>query len=81
MAKQLTIEIPEGANIPEEISLNQEYLRYLLAGTLYAREILSEKEARAITGDNRREFLEKMARYGFCLMPESDRDIQLEINA
>ena len=81
MGKTLFIELPESALIPDEVVQNQDLLRYILAGSLYSQQILTEKEAREVTGDPRRVFSQKMARYGFCLMPESDRDLALELKA
>lgn len=81
MNKQLLIDLPETAHIPEAIARDQDHLRYLLAGALYMQKLVTEKEARAITGDPRRVFQEKMNRYGFCLMPDSDHDIDLELSA
>jgi hypothetical protein len=81
MNKQLLIDLPETAYIPEAIAQDQDHLRYLLAGTLYTQQLVSELEARRITGDPRRVFQEKMNRYGFCLMPESDHDIEMELSA
>lgn len=81
MNKQILIDLPENAHIPEAIAQDQDHLRYILAGTLYNQQLVSELEARAITGDPRRVFQEKMNRYGFCLMPASDHDIELELNA
>lgn len=58
-----------------------EFTRYLLAGSLYAKGILSGEQARQITGDVRRVFEEKMAHYGFPMMPDDDEEIRAELDA
>ncbi len=67
-AKKLTIDLPSTAQIPDVLLRDGHYLRYVLAGTLYAHGKLSGKEARSLTGDSRRDLEENMARYGFPLM-------------
>ncbi|MCP4659552.1 MAG: hypothetical protein GY856_29460 [bacterium] len=48
--RTLTIELPDTADIPRNISTNQDLLRYAIAGALYACGLLSDQEARNITG-------------------------------
>jgi|GEM_PF-735401 hypothetical protein len=79
-AQTLLIELPSTARIPEELHDTQ-YVRYMLAGTLYHRGVFSGQEARIFTGDSRRVFEENMARYGFPLVPDDDEAIALELNA
>lgn len=76
----LTIQFPDQAEIPEVLR-DSEYVRYLLAGTLYSRGILSGREARSLTGDGRRKFEENMARYGFPLMPDDEESVAVELGA
>lgn len=80
MTNTLTIELPQHAEIPEVLR-DMPYVRYVLAGTLYTRGIISGKEARSLTGDDRRTFEENMARHGFPLMPDDDDSIRQELNA
>lgn len=79
-AHTLTIELPTTAQIPEALR-DADYVRYLLAGTLYVQGKISGKEARSLTGDNRRKFEENMARYGFPLMPDDPESVAQELNA
>ena len=79
-AHTLVIELPRTAQIPEAL-LDTDYVRYVLAGTLYVRGKISGKEARSLTGDNRRTFEENMARYGFPLMPDDPESVVQELNA
>jgi hypothetical protein len=76
----LTIELPPSARVPEPLR-DAEYVRYVLAGTLYSRGMISGREARALTGDDRRAFEENMAKYGFPLMPDDDESVAQELNA
>ena len=76
----LTIKLPSSAKVPEVLR-DSEYVRYVLAGTLYTRGLLSGKEARALTGDNRRTFEEKMARHGFPLLPDDEETAARELHA
>ncbi len=76
----LTIEFPTDTPLPESLRSDPEYLRYLVVGTLYTQERISGKQARELTGDSRRAFEEKMARYGFPLMPGGPDDIAAELN-
>lgn len=73
-AQLLTIELPAAASIPEVLK-DTMLVRYLLAGGLYAKGVLSGKEARALTGDDRRTFEETMSRHGFPMMPDDDDDL------
>ncbi|MBF0564433.1 MAG: UPF0175 family protein [Nitrospirae bacterium] len=75
-----TIEFPNAVHT-EALPLNQELARYAVAGVLYVKGYISGKEAREITGDSRRKFEENMAEYGFSIIPDTDEDIQLELNA
>jgi len=79
-AHTLTIELPTSARVPDAL-LDPEYVRYLLAGTLYVQGKISGQEARSLTGDNRRAFEENMARYGFPLMPDDPESVAQELNA
>ena len=79
-AHTLVIELPTAAQIPEAL-LDADYVRYVLAGTLYVRGKISGKEARSLTGDNRRTFEENMAQYGFPLMPDDPESVAQELNA
>lgn len=79
-APTLVIELPTTAQIPEALR-DADYVRYLLAGTLYVRGKISGKEARSLTGDNRRTFEENMARYGFPLMPDDPESVAQELDA
>lgn len=82
MTKNLTIEFPIAIQLPDEITTNQELLRYAIAGSLYTQGILSAFEAQQLTGEkNRREFENKFNQYGFVFMPDSEEDIQIELNA
>ncbi len=65
----LTIEFPGTARIPRNIGRDQDLLRYAVAGTLYTRGIMSEKEARRLTGDSEQVFEEKLKEYGFLHRP------------
>ncbi len=77
----LMIEFPEAVPLPEKLRGDQDFLRYLIAGALYTNGTLNGREARELTGDPRRAFEEKMARYGFPLMPGREEDILAELNA
>lgn len=76
----LTIELPAEASVPAPL-LDPEFVRYALAGTLYARGLVSGREARALTGHPRREFEENMARYGFPMMPDDPASVAEELDA
>lgn len=76
----LTIELPPSARIPEPLRDTQ-YVRYVLAGTLYSRGLISGKDARSLTGDDRRAFEENMAKYGFPLMPDDEESVHQELTA
>jgi len=65
--RTLTIELPDTADIPLRIRTDQDLLRYAIAGALYACGLLSDQEARNITGDPRQVFEEKVRQYGFAL--------------
>lgn len=73
----LTVELP---SIPPVLQ-DPEFTRYLIAGSLYTKGILSGEQARQLTGDVRRVFEEKMSHYGFPMMPDDDEDIRSEMNA
>lgn len=73
----LTVEL---ASIPPVLR-DPEFARYLIAGSLYTQGILSGEQARQLTGDVRRAFEEKMARYGFPIMPDDEEEIVSELNA
>ncbi len=77
----LTIEFPSTARVPDDLQADQEFLRYAIAATLYARERISGREARELTGDVRRVFEEKMAHYGFPIQPGRPGDLAAELNA
>ena len=79
-ANRLTIDLPPTAQIPEVLR-DAHFVRYVLAGNLYTRGMLSGKEARSLTGDSRREFEENMARYSFPLMPDDEEAVDQELNA
>ena len=81
MQEKITIDLPEGVQLPSGINVDQNILRYALAGVLYAKGLHSGKEAREITGDSRRKFEETMNELGFCLMPSREKDIDSELNA
>jgi len=53
----------------------------VLAGTLYSRGLISGKDARSLTGDDRRAFEENMAKYGFPLMPDDEESVHQELTA
>jgi hypothetical protein len=76
----LTIELPLSARVPEPLR-DAQYVRYVLAGTLYSRGMISGRDARSLTGDDRRAFEENMAKYGFPLMPDDEESIAQELNA
>jgi len=78
---KVTIEFPESAAIPPGLEDDQDFLRYTIAATLYARERISGRQARELTGDTRRTFEEKMARYGYPLQPARPEDLAAELNA
>lgn len=73
----LTVDLP---SIPPVLE-DPEFTRYLIAGSLYTKGILSGEQARQLTGDARRVFEEKMAQYGFPIMPDDDEEILSELNA
>lgn len=73
----LTVELP---SIPPALK-DPEFTRYLLAGSLYSKGMLSGEQARQLTGHPRRVFEEKMAHYGFPLMPDDEEEILAELNA
>lgn len=73
----LTVEL---ASIPQVLK-DQEFTRYLIAGSLYTKGMLSGEQARQLTGDLRRVFEEKMARYGFPMMPDDEEEIRAELHA
>lgn len=79
--RTLTIEFPETAKLPEDLHVDQEFLRYAVAGALYTRGLVSGREARELTGDSRRTFEEKMSLYGYPLMPSRESDVQAELSA
>lgn len=70
----------ELASIPSVLN-DPEFTRYLIAGSLYTKGLLSGEQARQITGDPRRVFEEKMAQHGFPLMPDDEQEILSELNA
>jgi Uncharacterised protein family (UPF0175) len=76
----LTIELPLSARVPEPLR-DAQYVRYVLAGTLYSRGMISGRHARSLTGDDRRAFEENMAKYGFPLMPDDEESVVQELNA
>jgi hypothetical protein len=78
---KLIIEFPATAPVPEGLEADQDFLRYTIAATLYARERISGRQARELTGDTRRTFEEKMARYVFALQPGRPQDVSAELNA
>ena len=57
-----------------------DFTRYLIAGSLYTKGLLSGEEARELTGDARRVFEDKMSEYGFAMMPDDDDEIRAELN-
>lgn len=66
MATQtLTIELPDTAHFPDDVTIDQDRLRYIIAGGLCASGVLSAEEARQFTGDPSGVFEEKMKGYGF----------------
>ena len=73
----LTVELP---SIPPVLD-DPEFTRYLIAGSLYSKGLLSGEQARQLTGDVRRAFEEKMAHFGFPIMPDHDDDIRDELEA
>lgn len=79
-SQTLVIELPKTARIPEAL-LDTTYVRYILAGTLYVRGKISGREARSLTGDNRRTFEENMVRYGFPLMSDDAESVAQELEA
>jgi len=69
------------AILPKE-ARNSEFLAYLIAGTLYTREQLTEKEAQQLVGEeHRRVFQEKMSEHGFPMLLDTEENIQAELNA
>lgn len=81
VSKTITIKLPDSAQVPSSVEADQDLLRHALAGVLYKKGILSGKEARQITGNTRREFEENLAKYGFSIMPDTDEDLESELNA
>ncbi|MFD1874979.1 UPF0175 family protein [Hymenobacter bucti] len=61
--KTLTIELPHELSPAQEHDLKME-----LAGTLYAKGLLTTSEAAAMVGIERRAFIEQMGQYGFSLL-------------
>lgn len=74
---RLTVEL---GSIPPVLE-DEEFTRYLIAGSLYAKGHLSGEEARQLTGGPRRTFEEKMAHYGFPIMPDDEEEILAELGA
>ncbi len=76
----LTIELPTPKeSLPAELR-QPEFVRYALAGTLYSRGRVSGRQARLLTGDSRRRFEEKMASYGFSLLPDDSETVATELD-
>jgi hypothetical protein len=74
---RLTVEL---TSIPPVLQ-DADFARYLIAGSLYVKGMLSGEEARELTGDARRVFEDKMAHYGFAMMPDDDDEIRAELDA
>jgi len=81
MAKDLLIELPETATLPQGLAEEQDFLRYSIAASLYRRGVLSGRGARELTGDSRRRFEEKMAEYGFSIAGTDPDDVAIELDA
>ena len=81
MAKNLIIEFPETASLPQGLAEDQDFLRYSIAASLYRRGVLSGRGARELTGDSRRRFEEKMAEYGFSIAGTDPADVSIELDA
>lgn len=79
-ATTLTIELPGEVEVPSDLR-DPQFVRYALAGTLYTQGKLSGREARALTGDDRRHFELNMARYGFPLLPDDPETVAQELDA
>ena len=80
MSNTLTIELPPTARIPEQLR-DANFVRYVLAGALYARGMVSGREARALTGDSRRVFEETMAELGQPMLPDDPTTASEELDA
>ncbi len=64
-AQTLTIEFPETAAIPQDVTWDQSLLRYAVAGALYVKGLLSREEAQRLTGDSGQVFEDKLRELGF----------------
>lgn len=77
--KLVSINLPKHLKISEDVE--RDCLLHAFAGVLYTKGVVSGKEAREITGETRREFEENLPKYGFCIMPDTEEDINCELNA
>ena len=75
---KITIDLPDSENISK---IDPLYLKEALAATLYHHGDISEKEACAILGKNRREFEEILPRFGFSVLSDTQENIEVERNA
>ncbi len=64
----LTVNLPEGVELSE--------VRMILAASLFGQGILSSGQAAELVGINKRQFLEKVGKYGVSIFGETAEDIQ-----
>ncbi len=75
---EFSINLP---NIKPLSDMNHRYLREMLISNLYHIGKLSEKEAREILGQSRREFEELLPKFGFSILGDSEDNIARELDA
>ncbi len=75
---KISIELPDSEPFS---TIDQTYLQELLAASLYHVGKLSEKEACIMVGKTRREFEEILPKFGFSVLSDNIKNIDIELNA
>ncbi len=67
-------------NIPEAAGVDEHFIKEALAAALYHTGKLSEKQAREMLGISRRDFEEMLPRYGYSVLVDSQKNLDIELN-
>ena len=66
-------------DIPNEADVDERYLKEAIAATLYYTGKLSGKQARETLGMTRRAFEEILPRYGYSVLIDSQKNLNIEL--
>jgi hypothetical protein len=75
---KISIELPDTVTLR---NLNQNYVKQALVATLYHIGKLSEQESCVVLGLTRRAFEEMLPRFGFSILADDQKTLDVELKA